>query len=108
MFHTDTRANVVWRYAFDPATGKRGTEQPFFRFDRPATGGVDGAAMDSDGGYWPAMYGGSKLLRLLPDGTVDSRDRAARVAADDACVRRRRHEDVVRHLGRSEVERRGF
>ena len=71
MFHTDTRANVVWRYAFDPATGKRGTEQPFFRFDRPATGGVDGAAMDSDGGYWPAMYGGSKLLRLLPDGTVE-------------------------------------
>ena len=71
MFHTDTRANVVWRYAFDPATGKRGTEQPFFRFDRPATGGVDGAAMDSEGGYWPAMYGGSKLLRLLPDGTVE-------------------------------------
>jgi sugar lactone lactonase YvrE len=71
MLHTDTRANVVWRYEFDPATGKRGTEQPFFRFDRAAAGGVDGAAMDSEGGYWPAMYGGSKLLRLLPDGTVD-------------------------------------
>jgi sugar lactone lactonase YvrE len=27
--------------------------------------------MDSEGGYWPAMYGGSKLLRLLPDGTLD-------------------------------------
>jgi sugar lactone lactonase YvrE len=27
--------------------------------------------MDVDGGYWPAMYGGSRLLRILPDGTVD-------------------------------------
>jgi L-arabinonolactonase len=71
MLHTDTMANVVWRYAFDPATGKRGAEQPFFRFDRKATGGVDGAAMDRDGGYWPAMYGGSKLLRYRPDGTID-------------------------------------
>jgi sugar lactone lactonase YvrE len=71
MLHTDTCANVVRRYAFDPATGKRGPEQPFFHFDMAATGGVDGAAMDAEGGYWPAMYGGSKLLRLLPDGTVD-------------------------------------
>lgn len=71
MLHTDTCANVVWRYAFDAATGKRGAEQPFFRFDRATTGGVDGAAMDADGGYWPAMYGGSKLLRLRPDGTIE-------------------------------------
>jgi sugar lactone lactonase YvrE len=71
MLHTDTCANVVWRYEFDPATGKRGAEQPFFRFDLATTGGVDGAAMDVEGGYWPAMYGGSKLLRLLPDGTVE-------------------------------------
>ena len=28
------------------------------------------AAMDREGGYWPAMYGGSKLLRLRPDGTI--------------------------------------
>jgi sugar lactone lactonase YvrE len=71
MFHTDTCANVVWRYTFDPATGRRGAEQQFFHFDMAATGGVDGAAMDAEGGYWPAMYGGSKLLRLLSDGTVD-------------------------------------
>jgi sugar lactone lactonase YvrE len=71
MLHTDTCANVVWRYAFDPATGTRGAERPFFHFDRKATGGVDGAAMDAEGGYWPAMYGGSKLLRYRPDGTID-------------------------------------
>ena len=71
MLHTDTCANVVWRYEFDPATGQRRAEQPFFHFDAAATGGVDGAAMDAKGGYWPALYGGWKLLRLLSDGTVD-------------------------------------
>lgn len=71
MLHTDTCANVVWRYEFDPVTGERRGEQPFFRFDLAVTGGVDGAAMDAEGGYWPALYGGSKLLRLLADGTVD-------------------------------------
>jgi sugar lactone lactonase YvrE len=71
MLHTDTCANVVWRYEFDPSTGERRAEQPYFHFDAPATGGVDGATMDAEGGYWIAMYGGSKLLRLLPDGSVD-------------------------------------
>jgi sugar lactone lactonase YvrE len=71
MLHTDSRAGVVWRYAFDAATGRRGDEETFFRFDRPTMGGVDGAAMDRDGGYWPAMYGGSKLLRVRPDGIVE-------------------------------------
>jgi sugar lactone lactonase YvrE len=71
MLHTDSCANVVWRYAFDAATGERRGEQPFFRFDRATTGSVDGAAMDREGGYWPAIYRGSKLLRILPDGTID-------------------------------------
>lgn len=71
MYRTDTLSNVVWRSAFDPATGARGDEEPFYRYDFRTTGGVDGAAVDADGGYWPAMYGGSKLQRIRPDGTVD-------------------------------------
>jgi len=71
MLHTDTCANVVWRYDYDPASGERNAEETYFRFDSAKTGGVDGAAMDTEGGYWPALYGGSKLLRILPDGTVD-------------------------------------
>lgn len=71
MMHTDTPANVVWRYAYDPATGERSDRTPLFRFDAATTGGVDGAAMDADGGYWHALYGGAKLQRVLPDGTVE-------------------------------------
>jgi sugar lactone lactonase YvrE len=70
MYWTDTTADVVWRYGFDPVAGERGDDEPFFRFDFRKTGGIDGAAMDIDGGYWPALYGGSKVMRILPDGTV--------------------------------------
>jgi sugar lactone lactonase YvrE len=38
----------------------------------PAELGVpDGAAMDTEGGYWSALHGGGKLRRFHPDGSVD-------------------------------------
>ncbi|MBT3305847.1 MAG: SMP-30/gluconolactonase/LRE family protein [Alphaproteobacteria bacterium] len=72
MLHTDTRTNVVRSCPFDAASGACGPEKDFFHFDRATTGGVDGAAMDTSGGYWAAMYGGCKLIRVLPDGAVDT------------------------------------
>jgi L-arabinonolactonase len=27
--------------------------------------------MDCKGGYWAALYGGGKLIRVLPDGTIE-------------------------------------
>lgn len=71
MYHTDSRAGVVHAYDFDPATGERSGQREFFRFDREKTGGVDGAAMDMEGAYWTVLYGGGKLIRILPDGTQD-------------------------------------
>jgi len=68
MYHTDTRGGVVWSYVFDPISGDCSEEREFFRFNRTKTGGVDGAAMDEEGGYWAALYGGRKLIRILPDG----------------------------------------
>lgn len=38
----------------------------------PAELGVpDGAAIDTEGGYWAALHGGGKLRRFRPDGSVD-------------------------------------
>lgn len=71
MYHTDSRANVVKAYDFDAGTGERSDERDFFAFDREKTGSVDGAAMDIEGGYWATLYGGGKLIRVLPDGTLD-------------------------------------
>ena len=31
----------------------------------------DGAAMDTDGGYWCAIHGGGRLHRYTPDGRLD-------------------------------------
>ena len=71
MFHTDTLSNVVRSYEFDPASGTCGPEKDFFIFNNKETGGVDGAAMDAKGGYWVALYGGRRLIRILPNGNVD-------------------------------------
>ena len=38
----------------------------------PAALGIpDGAAIDTEGGYWSALHGGGKLRRFHPDGTTD-------------------------------------
>jgi sugar lactone lactonase YvrE len=31
----------------------------------------DGAAVDVEGGYWIAIFGAGRILRFLPDGTLD-------------------------------------
>jgi|TARA_B100000315_G_scaffold257852_1_gene308103 sugar lactone lactonase YvrE len=71
MYHTDTRAGMVRRHAFDPGTGRRGEGAPYFAFDRATTGVVDGAAMDSSGGYWAALYGGARVVRINSAGEID-------------------------------------
>jgi sugar lactone lactonase YvrE len=38
----------------------------------PAELGIpDGAAIDTEGGYWSALHGGGKLRRFRPDGSID-------------------------------------
>jgi sugar lactone lactonase YvrE len=38
----------------------------------PAEFGIpDGAAIDTEGGYWSALHGGGKLRRFHPDGSID-------------------------------------
>lgn len=71
MLRTDTRSGIVRSMPFDPCSGTCGAGSDYFPFDRPTMGGVDGAAMDAEGGYWAAMYGGGKLIRIMPDGAVD-------------------------------------
>ncbi len=71
MYHTDTAANVVHAYDFDSNAGTISGKRVFFEFDGARTGGVDGAAVDCAGGYWTALYGGGKLIRVTPGGAVD-------------------------------------
>ncbi len=71
MYRTDTRSAMVWRYAFDADAGTLGAETDFFDFKVCEIGGVDGAAMDTGGGYWVALYGGNRVVRINGDGEID-------------------------------------
>ncbi len=72
MYHTDTRSGIVNKYAFDRTSGQLTDKRDFFQFDRGTVGGVDGASMDSAGGYWAAFYGGWKIARISPSGGLDA------------------------------------
>jgi len=69
MYHTDTPTQVVRAYAYDAASGTPSSPRVLARFtaagDRP-----DGAAVDRDGCYWIALYGGGRVLRIAADGRV--------------------------------------
>ena len=75
MYHADTAAHRINRYEFDVASGSASAPQLFQQFDTDKTsptygGRPDGAAVDSEGAYWCAMFEGGRVLRFAPDGTL--------------------------------------
>jgi sugar lactone lactonase YvrE len=75
MYHADTAGHRVNRYAFDVASGTASEQTLFQQFDSdkkaPNYGGrPDGAAVDSEGAYWVAMFEGGRLLRFAPTGEL--------------------------------------
>ena len=78
MYWSDTKTHRIDRLDFDPAEGSLSNRRTFAQFDlkradQPlqAYGGrPDGAAVDSEGGYWSAMFEGQRLLRFSPEGRV--------------------------------------
>lgn len=77
MYWADTAAHRVQAFDYDVGTGTPSARRVFAQFDppdaaRPAAyrGRPDGAAVDTEGAYWVAMYEGARLLRLAPDGRV--------------------------------------
>jgi len=67
MYHADTPTQVINAYDYDAASAIPSNPRIFARFtaeaDRP-----DGAAVDSEGCYWSALYRGGKVVRIAPDG----------------------------------------
>lgn len=74
LYHADTTAHTLYQRDFDLATGDAGQPRIFRQFSADRTkdysGRPDGAAVDSEGAYWCAMFDGGRLLRLAPDGTI--------------------------------------
>jgi L-arabinonolactonase len=70
MYYTDTRVGRIYAYDYDLATGENSNRRDFAVVEE-ATGRPDGLTVDSEGGVWSANWGGWRVLRYRPDGTVD-------------------------------------
>lgn len=78
MYWAETKAHAVYAFDFDAEEGTLSNRRAFRQFaprqpdqDLSTYGGrPDGAAVDSEGAYWIALYEGARLLRLSPDGDV--------------------------------------
>jgi len=65
----DSPRRRIWAYDFDPDSGDWHSRRLLLETD--GVGRPDGAAIDTDGCYWVAMFGGSAILRITPDGSVE-------------------------------------
>ena len=69
MYHTDTPTRTIHAYDFDAASGLPSHRRVLAHFAE-ATHRPDGGAVDSEGCYWTAFYGGGTVARLSPAGAV--------------------------------------
>lgn len=78
LYWADTTSHTVHAFDHDPSGGRPTRRRVFASFplktpgqDLATYGGrPDGAAVDSEGCYWVAMFEGARLLRLSPAGQV--------------------------------------
>ena len=79
VYWADTAAHAVRAWDWDAETNTLTRERGFLHFDAkpagwtpdsalPYGGRPDGAAIDSEGHYWAAMFEGAQLLRFAPSG----------------------------------------
>ncbi|EJJ9678834.1 SMP-30/gluconolactonase/LRE family protein [Salmonella enterica] len=66
MYTSDTPNGVIYRTLLDKH-GEPGKREPFRHFGE-GEGLPDGAAMDSEGCYWSAMFDGWRVARFSPQG----------------------------------------
>lgn len=69
LYHTDTALGSVYQFALHD-DGSLGPRETFVRF-ADGWGKPDGMTVDAGGGVWIAHWGGSRVSRFHPDGTLD-------------------------------------
>lgn len=74
LYHSDTTTHRIDCYDYDVASGAVANPRNFQRFSMDKAnnygGRPDGAAVDSEGAYWCAMFEGARLLRFAPTGEL--------------------------------------
>jgi L-arabinonolactonase len=70
MYYADTPQAAIWAFDYDTATGTPSGKRVFCSFaDQP--GIPDGSVIDSEGFLWNAQWGGSRVVRYRPGGSID-------------------------------------
>lgn len=69
MYYIDTGEPTIWRYAYDPATGRLGDRSALISFSE-GDGIADGLIVDAEGMLWAAMWEGFSVCRISPGGRV--------------------------------------
>ncbi|SMF01452.1 Sugar lactone lactonase YvrE [Alteromonadaceae bacterium Bs31] len=69
FYFSDTPKHAIYRYDYDLSTGEISKGDVFHQFEY-GSGRPDGAAVDSEGYYWTALYEGQRIVRLSPLGLV--------------------------------------
>lgn len=70
FYHTDTPTGLVWSYDYDVRSGAITGRREFLQLSLHS-GMADGAAVDTEGRYWLALYRGGKIVGYLPSGATD-------------------------------------
>ena len=70
LYVGDSPTRQVYAYDLDPTSGDISGKRLFLELP-VGIGFLDGATVDSEGGYWLALMYGNKLHRYLPDGALD-------------------------------------
>ena len=69
LYFSDSPTRRCDRYPLN-SNGSLGPRETYFQL-KDGEGFVDGATVDSEGGYWATLVSVGRLRRYLPDGTVD-------------------------------------
>jgi len=70
LYFTDMPTRRIDRLDYDPATGSASGRRPFADLSGEP-GLADGSTVDAEGYLWNAQWGGGKVVRYAPDGSVD-------------------------------------
>lgn len=69
FYWSDTPRHVIYASDFDPERGAIYGHRIFHQFPY-GDGRPDGASVDEEGCYWSALYAGSRVVRLSPQGEM--------------------------------------
>ena len=84
FYYVDTPTGRIDLYDFDLGSGTIANRRPFATVS-PDDGMPDGLTVDAEGAIWLAIWGGWRVRRYLPDGTVDREIRVPASNASSCC-----------------------